>query len=172
MNKISIVGSSGSGKSTTAVKLGNILDLPVYHLDKYFQRPGWVMVDLEVMMRTNLELVQKDKWIIDGNYISTMDFRFSEADTIIFLDFSRIKCLSNVFHRFIRFHGKSRPDVGTDCRESLDFELVKWIWDYPKRFRPITYEKIELFGKGREAFILKNPKEVNDFLQNLRPQQV
>lgn len=36
MNKIAVIGSGGSGKSTFSRKLGNILNLPVYHLDTMY----------------------------------------------------------------------------------------------------------------------------------------
>jgi len=42
MNKIAVIGSGGSGKSTFSRKLGNILNLPVYHLDTVYWNPGWI----------------------------------------------------------------------------------------------------------------------------------
>src|SRR5207244_1610383 len=43
MNHVAIVGSGGAGKSTFARELGRLTGLPVYHLDCYMWKPGWVM---------------------------------------------------------------------------------------------------------------------------------
>ncbi|WP_369974648.1 hypothetical protein [Paraliobacillus sp. X-1268] len=56
MRKIMIIGSGGSGKSTLAKTLGEILDIPVYHLDAYFWKPGWNPIE-----RSELARFKKDK---------------------------------------------------------------------------------------------------------------
>ena len=42
MKKILIIGSGGAGKSTLALKLSEITEIPVIHLDSYFWKPNWV----------------------------------------------------------------------------------------------------------------------------------
>lgn len=44
MDKVMVVGSSGSGKSTFSRQLSKILKVPVYHLDMYFWKPNWQMM--------------------------------------------------------------------------------------------------------------------------------
>ncbi|CAN5686044.1 hypothetical protein BH24CHL4_BH24CHL4_24990 [soil metagenome] len=41
MQRVTIVGSAGLGKSTLARRLGTLLDLPVAHLDTLYWQPGW-----------------------------------------------------------------------------------------------------------------------------------
>ena len=41
MQRIIIIGCGGAGKSTLARKLGEVLDLPVVHLDQLFWKPNW-----------------------------------------------------------------------------------------------------------------------------------
>ena len=41
MKKIMIIGSGGAGKSTLSVKISNILNLPLFHLDAIFWKPNW-----------------------------------------------------------------------------------------------------------------------------------
>lgn len=48
-----------------------------------------------------LDLVEKEEWIIDGNYSGTMDIRLHAADTIIFLDIHRVICVYRAFKRII-----------------------------------------------------------------------
>src|SRR5690606_37268782 len=42
MQRIVILGCSGTGKSTLAQAIGARLGLPVVHLDSLFWKPGWV----------------------------------------------------------------------------------------------------------------------------------
>ena len=93
MKRISIVGSGGAGKSTFAHQLADILHLPVIHLDALYWQPGWVATPQDEWRDKQQQLVQQECWIIDGNYTSTLDVRFAVADTIIFLDFPRFRCL-------------------------------------------------------------------------------
>ncbi|WP_338049208.1 hypothetical protein [Paenibacillus wynnii] len=39
MNRVLVLGSAGSGKSTLSQQLGEIFKLPVIHLDKYYWKP-------------------------------------------------------------------------------------------------------------------------------------
>jgi adenylate kinase family enzyme len=172
LNRIAIVGSGGSGKSVLAVQLGGILNIPVFHLDRYFWKPGWEMVNRSTWLEIIQNLVQNEKWIIDGNYKSTMNIRFPLADTIIFLDFKKYRCLFNILKRFLKYYRKFRPDMGIGCSEKLDFEYIKWVWDYPRRSRGITYENLKLYGNGKNIYILKNRREVKEFLNSVRFQPV
>ncbi|HZN09425.1 MAG TPA: hypothetical protein VFB65_21695 [Pyrinomonadaceae bacterium] len=44
------------------------LNLEVFHLDKFFWRPGWVESPREEWSQIVTELINRDSWIIDGNY--------------------------------------------------------------------------------------------------------
>ena len=72
MERIIIIGCGGAGKSTLARKLGEVLDLPVVHLDKLFWKPGWVETSREEFDALLAMELAKDKWIMDGNFNRTM----------------------------------------------------------------------------------------------------
>src|ERR1700684_1659738 len=91
--KIILLGSGGAGKSALAHTLGEVMNLPVYHLDALFWSEGWVQPDKEDWIKTQEKLCAQETWILDGNYGGTLDLRFAAADTIIFLDLSRWLCL-------------------------------------------------------------------------------
>lgn len=99
MKRIAIIGSPGAGKSTLAWQLGEILGLPVFHLDRLFWKPGWIPSPKSLWIAMQSTLVTRDSWIIDGNYGSTLHIRVEAADTIIFLDFPRYICLGQAVKR-------------------------------------------------------------------------
>ena len=95
-----IIGSGGSGKSTLARVLGKKLEIEVFHLDTILWKPNWEPVPREKQIEIQNELIQKERWIIDGNYGGTMDIRFEAADTIIFRYISRylyLPCNKKIF---------------------------------------------------------------------------
>ena len=49
--RIMIMGRSGSGKSTFSIKLQNILNIPLFHLDKYFFTTRWQQRDYHSMIK-------------------------------------------------------------------------------------------------------------------------
>lgn len=121
MKKIALIGSGGSGKSTLARRLGEKLNIEVYHLNALFWKPNWMPTSKEEQRKVQYELVKKEEWIIDGNYNGTMDIRLNAVDTIIFVDISRVICIYRVFKRMIQYRGKSRPDMAEGVNERLDF---------------------------------------------------
>lgn len=112
MKKIILIGSGGAGKSTLARLLGEKLNIKVYHLDRLFWKPGWVVVQREEQRKVQYKLINQPKWIIDGNYRGTMDIRLHAADTIIFLDLHRMICVYRAFKRMLKYRNKTRPDMG------------------------------------------------------------
>ena len=168
MKRVSIVGSGGAGKSTFAHRLADILHLPVIHLDALYWQPGWIETPQSKWQEIQQQLVQREQWIIDGNYTSTLDMRFAVADTIIFLDFPRLLCLYRAVKRRIRYAGKTRPDMAKDCPERIDREFLLWIWNYPKNGRVRVLKKIEQYREGRQVVILHSPQEVQQFLKMLQ----
>lgn len=88
-----IFGIPGSGKSTFAVKLSQQLGLPLFHLDKYFFVQGWQERDYNEFLRIQRELVEKERWIIDGNATRSFEMRFSRSDVVLYFRFNRLLCL-------------------------------------------------------------------------------
>lgn len=169
MQRVAIVGSGGSGKSTLARTLGDTLGIPVAHLDALHWRPGWVEPPDEEWTAIQEELVQQPRWIIDGNYGRTLDIRLGAADTIIFLDLPRTLCLWRVFLRWLRYRGRSRPDMAEGCPEKLDWSFVRWIWTYPQHSRPVVLEKLEAARRaGKSVIVLQSPQAVAQFVEDVQ----
>jgi adenylate kinase family enzyme len=168
MRKVLVIGSGGSGKSTVAARLGELLNLTVIHLDKFYWRAGWVEPEPDEWIRTVTELIDRDSWVIDGNYSGTLELRLRKCDTIVFLDLPRVLCLWRIVKRFFLYRNGTRPDVAEGCREKLDFEFVSWVvWDYPRRSRPKIVELLQEHAHEKKIFWLRSRNEVKNFLSQL-----
>lgn len=166
-----IIGCGGSGKSTLAKQIRHMIGLELIHLDQVFYKPGWVELEKVEWIEKNIELLKKEEWIIDGNYGSTMGMRLEKADTIIFMDTPTHLRLLRVLKRGIQYFGKTRPDMASNCPERISLEFLLYILFYNKTRRPNILKKIKFYEKEKQVFTLKNKKDINSFLQNLKLNQ-
>ena len=133
MQRVVILGSSGAGKTELARRLGERTGLPVVHLDRIFWREGWQPAPRDEAEAELVDVVARDRWILDGDFRGAGDARFERADTVLFLDTPRWLCIWRVLWRRVRDHGKERPDL--PASEAFDWENLKWIWRYPRTER-------------------------------------
>ncbi|MDW8570488.1 DNA topology modulation protein [Staphylococcus shinii] len=168
MSKIIVIGSSGSGKSTLSRELSHMLEIPVYHLDKLFWKPNWVMTKKDEQFKIQNSLLDKNEWIIDGNYTGILEERLLSADTIIFLNLPRRICYYRVFKRLLKNFGKTRIDMGKDCKERINLTFLKYIWNYPKYRKPFLLKKFRKLENEKKIFVLNSKKEIKEFKIQLR----
>lgn len=164
MQRIIIIGSCGAGKSTLAIKLAQKLNLPLVHLDKLRFIGNWQERPREEFDKLLLAELEKPRWIIDGNYNRTIPLRMQHCDTVIFLDFPRLVCMWGVMKRVIKYHGRTRPDMGGECRERFDPEFMKYVWDFRKKHRK-RYLEMLANATDKKVIILKNRRQVKKLLK-------
>jgi adenylate kinase family enzyme len=101
MKRVVIIGRGASGKSTLAARLGEITGLPVIELDKVFWRPGLVATPRDQWVVVQEGFVAEEGWIIDGDLgpYDVVEVRIRAADTILFLDFSLLRCAWRAIRR-------------------------------------------------------------------------
>lgn len=166
--KIMIIGNCGTGKSTLARQLSRILNIPVIHLDKLKFKPGWEEIDnTSFILKVENEMTTKPKWIVDGNYSSSFEKRAEAADTIILLKVPLILSYIRIIKRRLIYHKKVRPDVADGCKENLNWEMMKWVWDYKKRAAGKTAELIEKNKNNKTIIVLDSPKKAKNFLRSI-----
>lgn len=161
--RVLVIGCSGSGKSTLALELSKKTKLPVVHLDNLFWDTNWKKVSSDTFQQLLQEELSKDCWIMEGNYNSTLATRIQYCDTIIYLDLSGIKCIFRVMKRKIKSRGKKRSDMADNQAKFLDFNFLKWIWNYNSVNRETYYNMLRQSQK--EYFILHNNRDIRKFLK-------
>lgn len=97
---IIILGLSCSGKTTFSDRLGQLLNLQVYHLDSYFWKSAWIR-------NNNFDMnffIEKPNSIIDGNYFNySFEKRIQYCDFVIYIDCNIIIRIFRMLKRHISF---------------------------------------------------------------------
>ncbi len=140
MDKVVVIGSPGSGKSTFARKLRDRTNLPLYYLDMIWHKPDQTNISREDFDMKLKKVMKRSRWIIDGNYQRTLEIRLKKCDTIFLLDLPLSDCLKGAKSRI----GKQREDLPW-IENELDEEFKQWIIDFPKNQLPQIYELLEKF---------------------------
>ena len=165
MKRILVLGSSGSGKSTFASALGEKLAIEVIHLDSHYWKPNWTNTPADEWRQTLKNLLKHEYWIMDGNYINSLELRLSHADTVFFLDFNRFVCLIRCFKRFHLFRGRNRPELAHGCNEKIDWDFFLWIWKYPQDIKPKIMSILQEHPQIN-VIHLKGKRQVDDYLNH------
>lgn len=166
MKKALVIGCPGSGKSTFSSTLGKKSDIPVIHLDLFYWKPGWISCSTQEFDEILRNLLHQETYIMDGNYSRTIDYRISFADTVYFFDFSRFLCLYRVIKRRILNHGKTGEYMGKDCRERIDYEFIKSVWNFRKRQRMQIINILDKYKQSKNIVIFRKPKDVTDYMKS------
>ena len=168
MQRILVIGSSGTGKSTLARQLASRLGLPIIHLDKEYWLPGWVAPEPAAWQARVESLAAREAWVMDGNYSGTFAIRVPRADAIVWLDLPRHIYFPRAVWRIVQSYGRVRPDLAPGCPEKVDLEfLFKWVWTYPTRSRPRTLRLIESLRGRIPVVVLRTPRQVRAFVEGL-----
>ena len=168
MRRVSIIGSGGAGKSTLAREMGNILGLPVIHLDREHWKPGWQETPKDEWHRKVEEIAAGEAWITDGNYGATMEIRLAASDTVIYLDYPRHICIYRVIRRGIKYRNQTRPDMAEGCTEKFNLEFLEWLWQFPNRSRPRIERLLTELGPETNLIRLTSPAETERYLEQIR----
>lgn len=157
-HKAIVIGSPGAGKSTFSRKLRDMTGLPLYHLDMIWHRPNQTTVSKQEFDERLREILEKDCWIIDGNYSRTLELRLQYCDTVFLLDFPLETCLAGAESRI----GKAREDLPW-LETEFDPEFRQFILDFPKESLPRIYRLLEKYQMDKKTVIFKSREELENY---------
>ena len=177
--RVSVVGNSGSGKTTIAAALGAALDAPHLELDSVFHQPGWVQLADEEFRRRVAEFVVAERWVTDGNYSSKVqDLIWARADTVVWLDPPRHRVMRRIIWRTLRrvvaraelWNGNREPWTNLLRADPMK-SIIAWSWTRHHTTRQKYARAMADPANAHLTFIrLRTPAEVAALLSLLNGQ--
>lgn len=180
MQRISVVGNSGSGKSRLARAISDVLGIPYVELDAIHHLANWQPIDPEEFDRRVTEIAATPSWVIDGNYRSVVQEGavWRRAEFIVWLDLPRrvvmrqviMRTFSRVIRRTELWNGNREP-FGNLWRWDPSRSIIRWAWTQHKKYDErytAAMASPELEGV---CFVrLRSHRQARDFLQSLGDQ--
>ena len=175
LKRFDVVGTSGSGKSTFARRLAEILDLPHYQMDQLYWQPNWQKPPDEEFLPKLREIADGSRWVLDGNYRFTIPVKWERVQLVIWLDLSFPRTIFRVTKRTIR-RVFTQEDLwgGSGNRESfaqsfLSREsIILWAITTYRANRRIFSELMESPEYEHIRFVrLRSPREVDQWITGL-----
>lgn len=170
MRRVSVVGTSGSGKTTFARALAERLRVPYTELDSLHHGSGWTEASPEELReRVDAAMAAPDGWVLDGNYETRLgDLIWEAADTIVWLDLPLHLSLRRLWGRTVR-RIRTGDELWNGNRQTWRAafwgreSLFPWAVQSHFRRRREWPERAERFGVVR----LRSPREVRAFLDGV-----
>ena len=86
-SRIAVVGGSGSGKTSVALRLAELNGLPYVELDALHGGPHWSACPGDEFRARVGDAISGDSWVVDGNYTGKLgDLVLERADLVVWLD--------------------------------------------------------------------------------------
>ena len=172
MQKLAVFGNAGGGKSTLSKRLSAIAGLPLYILDKIQYRPGGAEVPQEEYKRVHQEILDTERWIIDGfGCMETLWLRLERADTLVFVDLPLFIHFWWVTKRLIVGHFKPPegwPENSPILQSSLSSYRVLWLCR--KYLTPRYREYIKQVQSTKSVYHIRSTQEIAQFIELIENQ--
>lgn len=167
-DRILVVGCSGGGKSTLSQWIAARFDLIYISIDRdVLWLPGWKERDKREQRQIVANRVLERRWIMDGTNPSTFDLRLPRTDLVIWLRMPRLLCIWSVVVRWIRWFGRTRPDMAPGCFEKVEWQFLRFIWTYEQKFNPRIIAGLIEHGPEVPVFEMKSRGEMRRLLDLL-----
>ena len=117
--RINVIGTTGSGKTSSAKKIAQKFNLPCVELDAISWGPDWKMYPDEWIGQKLKEKLAKGMWVVDGNYSRVRAITWANVETVVWLDYPFWQNFSQLFVRTMRRSLTKEPLWNTNNTESF-----------------------------------------------------
>jgi adenylate kinase family enzyme len=173
MQRVLVMGSSGSGKSTFARRLSEMTGIPFVSLDALYWKPGWIASDNAEFGQRVAEIARRPQWVMDGNFTRSGagELRRHCSDTVIWFDLPRRSCMFGIMKRIASSHGQVRAEMAEGCPEKFDLEFFRYVWTYRRQQRPKLLSYFEGLRADQSLVCFTDRAPANDYLKAIALQQ-
>ena len=173
MQRVMVMGSSGSGKSTFARRLSEMIGAPFVSLDALYWKPGWVASDNAEFGELVADIARQPRWVMDGNYTrhGAGELRRQTSDTVIWFDLPRRTCMLGIIRRIAGSYGKVRPEMAEGCPERLDYEFFRYVWSYRRQQRPKLLAYFQGLRADQSLICFTDRTQADDYLRSVAAEQ-
>lgn len=171
LQRVWVVGSCGSGKTTTARRIAEILGTSSAHIDEYLWLPGWQLRERGEMLDMLEARLSEDRWVMEGNL--GRDARrlwaiADQADLIVWLDLPFRLTALRIARRSFKRSLLRRPCCNGNYETFRHaffsrHSMLLYAWR-TRRLRPVIYGKLL---RSRRHVRLRTAGEVRGFLEAL-----
>ncbi|MDA7966048.1 hypothetical protein [Ruegeria sp.] len=160
-DRVLVIGCSGGGKSTLSLKISERFGLEYQSYDRDVRwLPGWRTRDRDEQRKIVADLVNRERWVMDGTTVSTFDLRLPRADLVVWVRVPRRTSLLGVARRVLANYGTVRLDMAEGCPEQLpDWEFLSYIWTFEKRVAPRIVAAVDHIAPTVPLVILRSRRE-------------
>ncbi|KYG69965.1 hypothetical protein AZI85_14780 [Bdellovibrio bacteriovorus] len=158
IQKISVVGNAGGGKTALSRRLAEIHKLPLTHVDSIQFVAGMNIRPHKESISLLTDVQNKESWIIDGyGPLDIIETRFRASDRVIFIDFPLWRHYWWCTKRQIQNLWSCREELPEGCNEATwahTKKLYKTLWQVHTKMRP---ELLRIFArenlKGKVIYV-------------------
>lgn len=171
MQRITIIGNGAGGKTTLARALGEVLKLPVHHVDRMQFAAGGRRTPRAQLEEVIAGLVRGDRWIIEGlGSRGSIERRCRAADTVILLDFALLTHYVWAARRQWRSRTHRRPELPADFGEftlRYTWELGVGIWRAHRFYRRFFLDLVRDLPRTTAVVHLRSTRERDAWLSSV-----
>jgi adenylate kinase family enzyme len=149
------------------MRLADILELPLIHLDQYFWKPGWVPSLIEDFAIDVKALAERDQWIMDGNYGRTLGHRLPRADHVVYVGCSGFVCSWAFLRRAVTWRGRQRPDMGIGCPDLVEWKMIWSVLRQQRGHQARTLARVKSIAPDKPVTLVRSRSEAKRLLASI-----